>query len=175
MAPEAAIDGGYCSVRSEVHSLGATAFYMLSGVYPVDHKLHEAEQQQRIIAGRIRELREVAPHTSQAIGTVVRKALNLDPAKRFESALAFGNALTQAARGVRDWRRVRHTGHSYCVEGAQAHQRAAVGICAVPNGADFVVQARLLESGRRVANTPDVVVRRGQLARTLRQLVRQLG
>jgi serine/threonine protein kinase len=175
VAPEAARDDGYCSIKSDVYSLGATAFYLLSGVYPVDHTLGAAEQQRRIVAGNIRELRQAAPHISQAVGTVVRKALNLDPAARFDSALAFGNALTQAARGARDWRRVAHGGHSHCFEGSPAHNRAGVVICAIPNAADYQVRARLISSDRRVAGMPDTVVKTGQLARTLQQRVRKLS
>ncbi len=174
VAPEAAA-GDHCSVRSEVYSLGATAFYLLSGAYPVDHKLELGEQRRRIIAGETRELRQIAPHVSQAIGTVIRRALSLDPGARFDSALAFGNALTQAARGVRDWRRVTHPGHSHCLEGSAAHQRAAVTVCAVADGPNFRLQARLANSGRRVANVSDTTVRPAQMARAMQQLVKRLS
>jgi serine/threonine protein kinase len=175
VAPEAACDGGYCTVRSDVYSLGATAFFVLSGAYPVDQNLELAEQQKRIVAGNIRELRQVAPHISQAIGTVVRRALSLEPPARFGSAQDFGNALTKAARGSRDWRRVVHSGHEHCLEGSAAPNRTAVRICAVPDGTDFAVRVRLAQTGRRVANVRDNVVTDAQLPRTLRGLVKALG
>jgi serine/threonine-protein kinase len=175
VAPEVLGDCGYCSVRSDVYSLAATAFYLLSGVYPVDHKLDKAEQARRIAAGEIRELRQVAPHISQAVGTVIRKGLSFDPAKRFDTALSFGNALTQAARSSRDWRRVKHDNHVHCMEGSAAKSKAAVAICVFPSGADYRVQSRLQRSNRRVANVPDVTVRARDLARTLQQLVKKLG
>lgn len=175
VAPEAAIDGGYCTVRSDVYSLGATAFFVLSGSYPVDHNLDVAEQQKRILAGNIRELRQVAPHISQAIGTVVRRALSLEPSSRFGSAQDFGNNLTKAARGSRNWRRVLHSGHEHCLEGSAASNRTAVRICAVPDGTGFEVQARLAQTGRRVANVRDTVVSAAHLPRTLQRLVKALG
>jgi serine/threonine protein kinase len=174
VAPEAAVGDGFCSVRSDVYSLGATAFYVFSGVYPVDHQIDVAEQQRRIAAGSIRELRQVAPHISQAVGTVVRRALSLNPDKRFDSATDFGNALTQAARRDRDWRRVQHAGHFHCLEGSAAKQRGAVGICAVPVGDDYRLEARLRSSRRRIPNQPDTIVNRSQLPRVLQQLVKRL-
>jgi serine/threonine-protein kinase len=175
VAPEVLGNDGYCSIRSDVYSLAATAFYLLSGVYPVDHKLDKAEQARRIMAGENRELRQVAPHISQAVGTVIRKGLSFDPNNRFETALQFGNALTQAARSSRDWRRVAHAGHVHCLEGSAAKSKAAVAICTTSSGNDYLVHARLIPSNRRVANVPDVSVNHRKLAQALQQLVKKLG
>jgi len=106
---------------------------------------------------------------------VIRKGLSLQPEKRFASASAFGNALTQAARNGRDWRRVAHPGHEHCIEGSAAKGRAAVAICTAPTNPDYLVRARLLSSGRRVANILDVAVKQRDLSRTLQQLVKKLG
>jgi serine/threonine-protein kinase len=127
------------------------------------------------MAGDNRELRQVAPHISQAVGTVIRKGLSFDPNDRFDTALKFGNALTQAARRSRDWRRVTHIGHLHCLEGSTAKNRAPVVICTVPSGNDYRVQARLLPSNRRVANVPDGNVNQRKLTQTLQQLVKKLG
>jgi eukaryotic-like serine/threonine-protein kinase len=86
--------------------LAATAFYLFSGEYPVDHRLPLAQQQRLIICGDVREMRVIAPHTSRAVAMVIRKAMHLDPAQRFQSAESFANALIQAARGSRNWRRL---------------------------------------------------------------------
>lgn len=174
VAPEAAA-GGNCSIRSEIYSLGATAFYLMCGEYPVDHTLPRTEQRGRIVVGNIRELRDMAPHISQAIGTVIRKALRLNPPDRFESVQAFSNALAQAARGDRDWRRVVHGGHVHCIECPPSGHRAAVAICTELTGTDVRVTAVTLPAHRRVAGVPDVVVRRGRLATRLQQLVRTLN
>jgi serine/threonine-protein kinase len=140
----------------------------------VDHTLDVTEQRARIAAGKLRELRHVAPHISRAAGTVIRKALNLDPATSFGSALAFGNALTNAARNTRDWRRVTHADHVHCLEGNAAPNRAAVTICTIPNPTGYLIEARLAQSQRRVANIHDTTVTAGQLPRTLQQLVKKV-
>ena len=174
VAPEAATaPNGYCSIRSDVYSLAATAFYLMSGEYPVDHRLARSEQRDRIVAGDTRELRIVAPHISQAIGTVIRKALSLDLSNRHDSVESFSNALAQAARGSRDWRRVAHGGHSHCIESPRSGQRAAVVICSEPAGDDIRVSARTLPSSRRVAGIADIVVKPRELPKRLQGLVKR--
>lgn len=174
LAPETAADEGYCSVKSDVYSLGATAFYLLSGEYPVDHLLPRQEQKDRIERGDTREIRILAPHVSQAIGTVVRKAMHFDPDRRFESAEAFGNALAHAARETRNWQRVEHQGHVHCCEGDEHQGRAAVRVCCVPTAKAVKVEARQAVSGRRIANLADASVRKANLAKHLQQLIRSL-
>ncbi|MFC7593693.1 serine/threonine-protein kinase [Terrabacter sp. GCM10028922] len=175
LAPETAADHGYCSVKSDVYSLGATTFYLLSGEYPVDHRLPLGEQKDRIERGELREIRIVAPHVSQAVGTVVRKAVHFDPDRRFESAEAFANALAHAAGDTRNWRRVEHQGHVHCCEGDAHRGRAAVRVCCVPAGDAVTVEARQAESGRRIANLADASVSKAKLANHLQRLVRSLG
>jgi serine/threonine-protein kinase len=174
LAPEAAPDDGYCSLKSDVYSLAATAFYLLAGKYPVDHELPKSEQRDKIAVGDLRELRLLAPHVSQAIGTVVRRALNFDPAKRFESAESFANALTQAAVKGRDWKRVVHQGHIYCVEGPSIAGRIAVVACAESNGTEVEVRTRSLSTGRRMPGVEDFSVPGGKLVRDLQRLVKRL-
>ena len=170
VAPETAADGGDCSVLSDVYSLGATAFYLFSGEYPVDHRLPRSEQQRLIICGCIRQLRVVAPHTSRAVATVIRKAMHLDPALRFQSAESFANALIQAARGSRNWRRVEHADHIHCLEGAATKTRGTVTVCAVRSTNKIEVSARL-RSGRRMSGITDVVTTDRDLAKVLQRLV----
>lgn len=174
LAPETASDNGYCSIASDVYSLGATAFYLLSGEYPVDHRLPRAEQKLLIEAGKIRELRDLAPHVSQAVGTVIRRALNMDPDRRFKSAEGFANALSHAARDTREWRRVTHAGHLHCLEGEPHQGRAAVRVCCTPAAGAATVAARQHPSGRRVPGVADVTVDTRRLATHLQRLVRSL-
>jgi len=175
VAPEAAADGGYCSIRSDVYSLGATAMYLLSGEYPVDHRMPRSDQRDRIANGDIRELRVVAPHVSQAIGTVVRKALNHDPSTRFESAESFSNALANAARTSRDWRRVLHAGHLHCLECPRSAHRGALAVCSEQVGDGIRLTAVTLPSRRRVSGVQDVVVSQRRLAQSLQRLVKAIS
>jgi eukaryotic-like serine/threonine-protein kinase len=175
LAPEVAAGNGYCGIASDVYSIGATAVYLLSGDYPVDHRLDKAEQKARIEAGRIRDVRDLAPHVSQRVGTVVRKALSLDPAKRHSTALAFANALVHAARNSRNWRRVGHGGHTHCLEGAASPGKAAVGICSFVDGSKIQIQPRYHPSGRRIAGLDDEVVTMPRLPKALRRLANRLS
>ena len=175
LAPEAAADDGFCSLRTDIYSLGATAFYLLGGKYPVDHELSRSEQRDRIVAGKIRELRSIAPHVSQAVGTVVRKALNFDPSARFESAEAFANALAHAGSRGRDWKRVAHPGHIYCVEGESVAGRTGVAICTEDDGSNIKLSARSILSGRRLAGFAHESVRQRDLVKRLQQVVRSLS
>lgn len=174
LAPETAADQGYCSVKSDVYSLGATTFHLLSGEYPVDHRLPRQQQSDRIERGEIREIRTLSPHVSQAVGTVVRKAMRFDPDRRFESAEVFGNALAHAARETRNWQRVEHQGHVHCCEGDMYRGRSAVRVCCVPAGKGVTVKTRQTVSGRRVANLADATVSKANLVKHLQQLYRSL-
>lgn len=116
VAPEVAA-GGRCSISSDVYSLAATTFFALSGEYPVSTKLELIEQVERIKSGNIRELRDLAPHVPQSVATVVRKALSHKAIERHGSADDFANALASAMDGRRDWARVPHENHAFCVHG----------------------------------------------------------
>lgn len=175
LAPEVANDDGMCSRSSDIYSLAATAFYLLSGEYPVDHRLPILEQRDLIRQGRLREIRTIAPHVSQAVGTVVRRGLSPDPADRHESALHFANALVHAARNARDWQKVTHDGHAHCLEGQPNGGRAAVRICAIGDGAQVRVQVRSQSTGRRLAGLDDETVTLRQLHKAIQRAVRATG
>ncbi|MCQ4118719.1 serine/threonine protein kinase [Rhodococcus tibetensis] len=176
VAPETAPDDGYCSVSSDIYSLGATAFYLLSGKYPIDHGLHPAEQRQRIVKGDIRDLRTLAPHVPRSVAIVVGKALKGAPDMRHGSAEEFGNALANAINGKRDWKAMDHPGHLFCAEGERFKGRAAVRICAEPRADGGVnVVARLHPSGRRPSGVSDSVIQASQVPKKLRDLVSELN
>ncbi|NKR92254.1 protein kinase [Rhodococcus hoagii] len=175
-APETAAEDGYCSISSDVYSLGATTFYLLSGQYPVDHKLTRSEQRERIVEGRIRELRSLAPHIPRAVGTVVRKALRFKPSDRFSSAQDFGNALSHASMSARNWQRIGHDGHLYCLDGPPHNGKSAVSVCTTSHETGkALVAARMSESGRRPNGIGDRVVSMADLSKSLQRLVKDLG
>jgi len=132
LAPETAPDDGLCSISSDVYSLAATVFYLLSGEYPVDHTLPRGEQQSLIAAGALRDISEVAPHVPRAVAMVVRRSMSVDPAARHATASNFGNALATAIGQRRDWRRTTHAGHTYCAQSPASGGRKAVAVCSEP-------------------------------------------
>lgn len=175
VAPEVLRNDGVCSATTDVYSLAATAFFLLSGEYPVDHRLSKQEQRDQILAGSFRELRTIAPHISRAVGAVVRKSLNGDPAIRHASATDLGNALVGAVRGSRDWHRVAHAGHVHCLHGARHGVKKAVQVCCTQvDERSIEVNARLADSGRQVPGRPAIRVTPGKLIVTLQQLTANL-
>ncbi|MBP2218019.1 serine/threonine-protein kinase [Arthrobacter sp. CAN_C5] len=175
VAPEVLGRNGRCSPATDVYSLAATAFYLLSGEYPVDHRISKQAQMDLIVAGSIRELRTVAPHVSRAVGSVVRKSLNPEPTLRHLTATEFGNSLVGAVHGSRDWYRVRHTGHLHCLLGVRQGSKQEVAVCCTQIGNQLIkVGARMVTSGRRVPNKPDICVSPGELTVTLQQLTASL-
>ncbi|MGY1984290.1 serine/threonine-protein kinase [Nocardia gipuzkoensis] len=174
VAPEVAA-GGDCTVLSDVYSLGATAFYVLAGEYPVSLRQSLEKQRDRIVAGDLRDLRDLAPHVPQSVATVIRKALKLNPVDRQSTAEEFANALVGAVDGRRDWSRVVHSGHSFCLRGEPFKTRAGVVICSEPDGADVRVVARNEPSMRRLNGTTDLVITHDCLPAKLRALVASLS
>lgn len=175
VAPEVIQPDGMCSLATDVYSLAATAFYLLSGDYPIDHRLTKQEQRDQILAGSFRELRSIAPHISRAVGAVVRKSLNDDPARRHATATDFGNALAGAVRGSRDWHRLAHAGHLYCISGARYGAKKAVQICCTQiDKRSIEISARIAHNGRQVPNRPDSRVTPGKLIVALQQLTASL-
>lgn len=175
VAPEVLKHDGRCSVSSDVYSLAATTFYLLSGEYPVDHRIPKEEQRERLLAGSIRDLSNVAPHVPRAIASVVRRSLSVDPAARHASVEKFGNALATAAHGRRDWRRVEHSGHVYCAEGTAQDRPRAVGVCAqFASQNQVVVRAFHLDSHRAVSGVPEQSTTEQALHQDLRRLIARI-
>jgi eukaryotic-like serine/threonine-protein kinase len=176
VAPEAVAESeGYCSIVTDVYSLAATAFYALTGEYPVDHRLPVQDQVKLIKAGQVREARDLAPHVPQSVGTVVRAGLRLDPTQRTQTPLGFSNALAHAARDTRDWRREDHAGHRMCLIGDPHGPKTAVRICCIDDEQNGVTVAARHATGRRIANVADRSVKLRDLPKTVRALIRDLG
>lgn len=169
LAPEAAPDDGACSVSTDVYSLAATVFYLLSGEYPVDHRLPLSHQQSLISSGVLRDISDVAPHVPRTVATVVRRGMNIDPSVRYVSPIAFGNALATSMGKRRDWHRVDHPGHAYCAESPAAHGKRAIGLCAEESATGEVrMRAFHLGSHRAIAGVHEKVVKRSKHVSALR-------
>lgn len=171
LAPEVALEQGKCSVASDVYSLAATVFYLLSGEYPVDHRLPREEQQRLIAQGGFRDLAQLAPHVPRAVVSVLRRGMSLDPGRRPASATELGNALATAAADRRSWLRVTHEGHKYCAESESPRRGKSLGVCASPASPGKVdVRAFHLKTGRAVSGMPASEVGADELVATLRRV-----
>lgn len=177
LAPEAAPDDGRCSRLTDVYSVAATAFYLLSGQYPVDHHLPKSEQRDRIQAGQLRDLTDIAPHVPQSVRAVIRKGLAVVPADRHQTVDLLASALTNAMKGRRDWTRVAHAApHAYCVRGERFKSRSGVVMCSISSSGGYRVQARIdSATARQVPGEPDQSIADTALARTVRDCVKRLS
>lgn len=175
VAPEAVSeDEGYCSIPGDVYSLAATAFYALTGEYPVDHRLSVQDQVRLIERGQLRDVRDLAPHVPQAVGTVIRAGLRLDATERTQTPQDFSNALAHSARDLRDWRREDHGGHRLCLIGESHGSKGEVRVCCIDDASGVSVVARHA-TGRRVANISDQSAKLRDLPKTVRAVIRALG
>jgi serine/threonine protein kinase len=176
LAPEVAALDGQCSIASDVYSLAATTFFLLAGVYPVDHLLPVAEQQQRLAAADLRSLSDLAPHVPRAIIAVIKRSMSPDPKARHTSASEFANSLATAAGRRRSWHRIApHSDHLFCAESQQDRGRKALGVCAIPLAQDrATIRVFYLQSGRVVKGEGDRQTAEKDLSATLRSVFTKL-
>jgi ATP/maltotriose-dependent transcriptional regulator MalT len=99
IAPEL-FEGAAASVATDVYGLAATVFTVLSGNPPfaVRSGEHPIAFARRVIAGPIPDLR--AKGAPDPICSAIELGLNIDPARRPGSAVAFGEVLRAAANNV---------------------------------------------------------------------------
>lgn len=100
MAPEQARGArAEVTIRSDVYSLGATAFLLLTGATPHDMNttLHEAIR--RVAFDPPRRARALDPALDPALAAVVQKAIAPEPAKRYGTASEFAADLRRWLRG----------------------------------------------------------------------------
>lgn len=123
-APEVAAGWGTptltSSVLSDVYSLGATAFWLLTARPP--HGFPPAADivaRMAIVAAQSPpRLRDLAPHVPHSVASVIERAMARLPADRISSVTAFAAALGNRSPVTRKWRRTNeHIGHLGCWRG----------------------------------------------------------
>ncbi len=149
LAPEVA-DGNNSSVMSDIWSLGATAYRLLTGVYPhEDVSTGEmAPFAARCTVGPTR-IRDLAPHVSRGVAASIEKALALDPAHRHASMTAFDSSLSAQAVPRRIWReKIPDDGHLNCWESKEPN---SLRVCRKPGESSARVDLETTRSsGRRI-------------------------
>jgi serine/threonine-protein kinase len=98
MAPEQ-IEGGEVSGRSDVFGLGVLLYETLVGKLPFDGK-NPAQVLRRVLDGVFTPADRARPTVGAGFSVILNHALARDAAQRFESARAFGDALTAELGGL---------------------------------------------------------------------------
>jgi len=106
LAPEI-FEDSEATVRSDIYGAGVLLFHLLSGVYPVSGGNLE-EIRQAHASGRRLSLEARLPRIDKPLAAAIRRAIEPDPAKRFESANRMLAAL-ESARSAGEARKRRRT------------------------------------------------------------------
>jgi serine/threonine protein kinase len=88
MSPEQAAGANVLTPATDIYSLGATLYVLLTGrfPFPASGTIHEMRQQ--VIRGEFLPPREVNPHCPRALDAVCRKAMAANPEDRYPTAEA---------------------------------------------------------------------------------------
>ncbi len=99
-APEQLDRAGDADARADVYSLGATLWECLTLETPFLGG-GESAVRARIRTGALESARALNPSVPRALDLACKKAMDVDPARRYASAAAFADDLRRAARGER--------------------------------------------------------------------------
>lgn len=158
-APEIAAGwptGTTASVRSDVYSLGATAYWLLAGRRPYEFPAAAdfAARMAMVAADAPPRLSDVAPHVPKYVASAIDKAMARDPLDRFDSVTAFASALGQRPAVARRWSRTdEHPAHLACWRGEPQSHGSTYVMCLEQGSppTQAAITTTHLSSGRRVS------------------------
>lgn len=144
------------TVASDVYSLGATLYWLLSGQPPVPDSYSHEQARDFVTDGKVVPLKKVAPHIGDYGCRVVTKALSVDPSKRHQSAISLHSELTAArvAQATRRdcWRIATHPDHEQCWHCSSHGAKKALTVCLVATGgSNLEIRVTYAGSKRRFA------------------------
>jgi serine/threonine protein kinase len=180
-APEIASAWGApaASVRSDIYSLGASAYWCLSGdrVYQFPAGMGFGEKLAVVAAGPPPPLWDRAPHVPKYIVTAIERAMARDPAKRFGSVADFATTLGQRPVRSRRWLRTdEHPTHLACWRGVPVAGGSTCVTCleqgSKPNRFDVTSRYDVIERRITKGCRSDVPTR--QVPQALRGVFRAL-
>lgn len=151
-APELLV-GGPSTVLSDVWSLGATAYHLLTGVYPHEDLAQtksRADLDAARAAGPPTPVRDLAPHVSQRIASRVERALAERPNDRYPSMTSFESDLGAGATPSRSWQECApDTGHRRCWV---SDEPTGLRVCVTPGttASRVNIEVRHTGSGNRI-------------------------
>jgi serine/threonine-protein kinase len=167
------------SVRSDVYSLGATAFWLLAGRPAHDFGgQNDVAAKMAIVASRQpARLRDIAPHVPQGVANAIETAMTRAPQDRFATPTELARALGARRTATRRWRRTdEHAGHVACWRGEPQSGGSTYIVCVeqAQRVNQFVITSRHSASGNRIAKGCRTVAQRN-LAQGIRAVMSKLG
>ncbi|WP_224112407.1 serine/threonine-protein kinase [Mycobacterium avium] len=181
VAPEVAATWGQgapdASVRSDIYSLGATAYWMLAGRPAYDFTGVPPNARMATVASTSPpRLQDVAPHVPKWVRDKVEKAMARDPADRHASAHEFAADLGTRPATSRRWIRTdEHVNHLMCWRGVP--DRGATYIMCMEAGSrpvDRAISTVSANSGRQIRRGCSTATS-STWPRVVRRLIRDLG
>jgi serine/threonine-protein kinase len=183
VAPEIASGWGTgtatASIGSDIFSLGATAFWLLTGIPVYDYSGLNGIDAMMATASvqRPARVRDVAPHVPGYVATVVEKALAVAPTDRYLSAGDMAAALGRRPATTRRWERTdEHSAHLGCWRGKSTRGGGTYVLCLTQGATSKQVTVETVHhnSGRRVAGGSRVGAKR-TWAQLVRSVMRDVG
>jgi serine/threonine-protein kinase len=182
-APEIAAAWGTgaatASVRSDVYSLGAAAYWCLVGQrpYPFPPGMGFREKLAIVAAQPLPRLWDRAPHVPKYVADAIDRAMARNAADRFASVAEFAAALGQRPTVSRRWLWTNeHAVHGACWRGVPDDGGSVYVTClergSKPGKVD--ITSRHLASGNRITEGCRAGVSEQQVARALRSVFRAL-
>jgi len=93
-------------VESDIYQCGLLLYRVVNGEQPFDSQKNKIRSNQelagKVQAGKFPDRDEFLPHVPKRLRTLIRKALRIDPAERFHSALEFSDELAKVKVAL-DW------------------------------------------------------------------------
>jgi serine/threonine protein kinase len=182
-APEIAAGMGTAaataSVRSDVYSLGATAFWLLAARPPHDFgAAPDVAARMAIVATQPPpRIRDLAPHVPNYVAAAIEGAMARPPRDRFASAAELAAALGRRPAVARRWRRTdEHAGHTACWRGEPQSGGSTYVLCMEPGKrtTQATITTRHAGSGHRITDgCRDCPAR--AWAQAVRSVMRALG
>lgn len=142
---------GTMTKRSDLYSVGVTAWCLLTGSWPFDDD-DPADLQAQIVGGAIPRLRDSAPHLSGRLAQRIERAMARDPDRRYSDWRQLRIELSRSALAGRTWSRIApHPDHMSCWIELDATHGVPLAVCVEANGlGGYDVETRYQGTGRRL-------------------------